>query len=83
MPKSGALAADQCSNVPLGTPQRSNTEDTHRWRKSVCGIRRFDEEVLTGADAPDSATTHGPIAEYDARVESGRLRDDEHQRSTE
>ncbi|KAF2124991.1 hypothetical protein P153DRAFT_300548 [Dothidotthia symphoricarpi CBS 119687] len=24
--------------------------------------------------------THGPMAEYDARVESGRLRDDEHQR---
>ncbi|KAF2850472.1 hypothetical protein T440DRAFT_89351 [Plenodomus tracheiphilus IPT5] len=25
--------------------------------------------------------THGPMAEYDARVESGRLRDDEHQRN--
>lgn len=24
--------------------------------------------------------THGPMAEYEARVESGRLRDDEHQR---
>lgn len=24
--------------------------------------------------------THGPIAEYDERVISGRLRDDEHQR---
>ncbi|KAJ4370878.1 palmitoyltransferase akr1 [Didymella sp. IMI 355093] len=31
--------------------------------------------------SPDPARTHGPIAEYDARVESGRLRDDEHQRS--
>ncbi|KAH7382531.1 AFG1-like ATPase-domain-containing protein [Phaeosphaeria sp. MPI-PUGE-AT-0046c] len=30
-------------------------------------------------DDPDK--THGPIAEYDARVEGGRLRDDEHQRS--
>ena len=24
---------------------------------------------------------HGPLAEYNARVEAGRLRDDEHQRS--
>ncbi|KAI8938444.1 hypothetical protein NX059_004336 [Plenodomus lindquistii] len=27
-----------------------------------------------------ASETHGPMAEYDARVESGRLRDDEHQR---
>ena len=25
--------------------------------------------------------TEGPLAEYDARVQSGRLRDDEHQRT--
>jgi hypothetical protein len=29
----------------------------------------------------DEERVHGPMAEYDARVESGRLRDDEHQRS--
>lgn len=29
----------------------------------------------------DPERVHGPMAEYDARVESGRLRDDEHQRS--
>jgi len=29
----------------------------------------------------DPERTHGPMAEYDARVESGRLRDDEHQRN--
>jgi predicted ATPase len=38
--------------------------------------------VLTFIDAPDSSEqTHGPMAEYDARVQSGRLRDDEHQRN--
>ncbi|KAL7774342.1 hypothetical protein CFE70_005254 [Pyrenophora teres f. teres 0-1] len=32
-------------------------------------------------DTPEEQeTTHGPMAEYDARVEAGRLRDDEHQR---
>lgn len=30
----------------------------------------------------DPTRVHGPMAEYDARVESGRLRDDEHQRGT-
>ncbi|KAI4941028.1 hypothetical protein J4E91_011021 [Alternaria rosae] len=36
----------------------------------------------TKENAPDhSEQTHGPMAEYDARVESGRLRDDEHQRN--
>jgi hypothetical protein len=29
----------------------------------------------------DADRVHGPMNEYDARVESGRLRDDEHQRS--
>mgnify|MGYP003629404019 CR=1 FL=1 len=28
----------------------------------------------------DPARVHGPMSEYDARVDSGRLRDDEHQR---
>lgn len=39
------------------------------------------EEALIGTDSPDPERSHGPIAEYDARVDSGRLRDDEHQRS--
>lgn len=30
----------------------------------------------------DMERSHGPMAEYDARVESGRLRDDDHQRGT-
>lgn len=30
---------------------------------------------------PDQYTTKGPMAEYDARVEAGTLRNDEHQRS--
>jgi hypothetical protein len=34
----GTPAADQCLDVLLDTPQRSATEDTHRRRKSVCGI---------------------------------------------
>lgn len=29
----------------------------------------------------DADKIHGPMNEYDARVESGRLRDDQHQRS--
>ncbi|KAF2763088.1 hypothetical protein EJ05DRAFT_472029 [Pseudovirgaria hyperparasitica] len=33
------------------------------------------------ATVSGDASSHGPIAEYDARVASGRLRDDEHQRS--
>lgn len=28
----------------------------------------------------DPTRSHGPMDEYDARVESGRLRDDDHQR---
>jgi hypothetical protein len=31
----------------------------------------------------DPLDYHGPIAEYDLRVRHGKLRDDEHQRSTQ
>ncbi|KAF2019413.1 hypothetical protein BU24DRAFT_386296 [Aaosphaeria arxii CBS 175.79] len=41
------------------------------------GAPELDQSVtrVTG-----KVETHGPLAEYDARVQSGRLRDDEHQR---
>ncbi|EOD49627.1 putative mitochondrial atpase protein [Neofusicoccum parvum UCRNP2] len=40
-------------------------------------------EVLRGTRilARAAESSHGPIAEYDARVDSGRLRNDEHQRA--
>jgi hypothetical protein len=41
-----------------------------------------DSQSGTKAKAAAAAgDNHGPMAEYDARVHSGRLRDDEHQRS--
>ncbi|ORY05840.1 mitochondrial ATPase [Clohesyomyces aquaticus] len=47
-------------------------------RRPAAGTHRgFAQEAL---QQPIKAQAHGPIAEYGARVESGRLRDDEHQR---
>jgi predicted ATPase len=45
--------------------------------------RRGHAQVAGSAQeySVDPERVHGPIAEYDARVDSGRLRDDEHQRS--
>ncbi|KAF2200213.1 mitochondrial ATPase [Delitschia confertaspora ATCC 74209] len=42
---------------------------------ATSGSRGFAQTTRSG-----SAQSHGPLAEYDARVQSGRLRDDEHQR---
>jgi hypothetical protein len=40
--------------------------------------KRIPYHILTRRIGP--IETHGPIVEYDERVNAGRLRDDEHQR---
>jgi len=51
-------------------------------RVSFAPVGRRGYAQVAQEYAPDqSEQTHGPMAEYDARVESGRLRDDEHQRN--
>lgn len=52
--------------------------DGQRRMSSVMVSR--DTTVLDPSTEVDRAD-HGPLAEYGARVEAGRLRDDEHQRS--
>lgn len=60
----------------------------HRGYAQVAQARMYGgaltaRTVLTKAvEKSNSPKKIGPMAEYDARVESGRLRDDEHQRST-
>lgn len=60
----------------------------HRGYAQVAQARMYGGALMTGtvlmeeAKKSDSPKKIGPMAEYDARVESGRLRDDEHQRST-
>ena len=44
--------------------------------------RREVRDMATIADTPQrQSPDHGPLAEYDARVQNGKLRDDEHQRT--
>jgi predicted ATPase len=45
------------------------------------GIRGYASQAAQEYSHEDPSRVHGPMAEYDARVESGRLRDDEHQRN--
>ncbi|CAE7174986.1 ATPase AFG1 protein [Pyrenophora teres f. teres] len=52
------------------------------YRTEVCLRREHAEDMRKQRNntPEEQETTHGPMAEYDARVEAGRLRDDEHQR---
>jgi hypothetical protein len=54
------------------------------WR-ALQNVRLLSELIFTPCThtiaGPVKVHDTGPIAEYDARVHSGRLRDDEHQRS--
>lgn len=49
-------------------------------RPIAAGIRGHAHEVQEALSQRKGSQSHGPLAEYDARVNAGRLRDDEHQR---
>lgn len=44
------------------------------------GMRAFSHRDEANVSFEERTTLRGPIAEYDARVEAGKIRNDEHQR---
>ena len=53
----------------------------YRGHAQVAEKSMWERDFETGLQLTEWLESHhGPIAEYNARVESGRLRDDEHQR---
>lgn len=66
---------------PMLPSQEWATEGMRRRRNSVCAeIHGRNAQLLTRVVSPPSDAAYGPMAEYEERVETGRLRDDEHQR---
>ncbi|KAF3043680.1 Palmitoyltransferase zdhhc13 [Didymella heteroderae] len=77
-PTNGFGSGQDTGDAPKRPQPKHSVWD--QWKRLLAFSSRGYAQVAQEY-SPDPARTHGPIAEYDARVDSGRLRDDEHQRN--
>lgn len=82
-----STSCTRCLNCHSGIQRRYYGELGAGRRRARCevhrpgrGVRRLATAVEGVVEPPTSTAEYGPLKEYENRVASGRLRDDDHQR---
>lgn len=77
----GQFQREQCARLLVSsTSRRGRRTDTVLRYGEACGRRMASTGATVEVQDGTSAALYGPMQEYDNRVQSGRLRDDDFQR---